>query len=212
MAIRRARRCRLRAVRAEQPFEQTTRIGNRRQRLRFGLPREVVGVGARVAAVAVARLARLFQPDLERGQPGLAANRLRRDLIGGNPELEIGAGSLQDLHARHVRPEGAPVIARAVLQRAPPVRRQVRQDQEFILHGFERREDARQDAERSLGGRRPVPHVDAVRQVEPGEAHRPGGSRAGEGGGHRVEERQADGRAQSLENGPPRQGFPGDDH
>ena len=73
---------------------------------------EVVGVGARVAAVAVAGLTRFFEADLERRQPGLLADRLGGDLIGGNPELEIRAGGLVDLDAGHVRAERAAVIAR----------------------------------------------------------------------------------------------------
>ena len=74
-------------VGAEEPLEQIARIGDRRQRLRLGLPRDVVGVGARVAVVAVAGLARFFEADFERGQLGLVADRVGGDLIGGDAEL-----------------------------------------------------------------------------------------------------------------------------
>ena len=113
-------------VGAEEALEQIARIGDRRQRLRFGFPRHVVGVGAGIAVIAIARLARFFETDFERGQRGQMAVGVGGDLVGGSGELEIGAGGPVDFDAGHVGGERAAVIAGADLQRAAPVGGEIR--------------------------------------------------------------------------------------
>ena len=56
---------------AEEALEEGARIEDRRQRLGLAAPREVVGVGAGVAGIAIARLARVFEADLERREARL---------------------------------------------------------------------------------------------------------------------------------------------
>ena len=72
---------------AEQPLEQRARIENRRQRLRLAPPRQVVGVRARIARIAIARLPRVFQPEFERREARLSADLVRDDLVHETPAL-----------------------------------------------------------------------------------------------------------------------------
>ena len=190
--------CQLRAV-AEQPLEERTRIEDRRQRLRLAAPREVVRVRARVARIAVASLARVLQPDFERREPRLPADLIRDQLIAGDTCLDVGDGLLH-LHAGEVRPAAAPVIARAVEQRAPGVVGEVAHQQDVVLERLERLQRLRKHAEPAFVARVPVPHVDAVRHVDERHAHgRLAALRARERGRHRVEERQGNGGAQAAQ-------------
>ena len=107
-------------ARAEQPLEEHARIEDRRQRLRLAPPRQVVGVGAGVAGVAIAGLARVVHAELERREARLVADLVGDDLIAGDARLDVDGG-LADLDAGQIRPGAAAVIAGAVEQRAAAV-------------------------------------------------------------------------------------------
>ena len=113
---------------AEQPLKQRARIENRRQRLSLAPPRQVVGVGAGVAGIAIARLARVFHAEFERREARLAADVVGDDLIERNAGLDIDQ-RLARLHAGEVRAAAAAVIARAVEQRAARIVRQIPEQQ-----------------------------------------------------------------------------------
>ena len=72
---------------AEQALEQRARIEDRRQRLRLAAPRQIVGVRAGVAGIAIARLARVFQADFERREARLLADLVGDDLVHETPAL-----------------------------------------------------------------------------------------------------------------------------
>ena len=78
---------------AEQALEQRARIENRRQRLRLASPRQIVGVGAGVAGIAIAGLARVFHAEFERREPRLIADLIGDNLVAGNAGLDIDQSS-----------------------------------------------------------------------------------------------------------------------
>ena len=195
----------------EQALEQHARVEHRRQRLRLAAPRQVVGIGAGIARVAVAGLARVVHAELERGEAGFVTDLVGDDLVAGDAGLDVDRGLL-DLDAGEVRSGTAAVIAGAVEQRAPAVVGQVADLDHVAAEGFERLEDARQlRGQRPLLRHVPVLHVDAVRHVEERQADgRLGGG--GEGGDHRIEEWQRHSGSDTLEEGPARKRLAGDDH
>ena len=114
-------RGRLHDICSEEALEQRSRIGDRRQRLRFRSPRHVVNVGARVIVIAVAGLPRFLKTYLYRRQFRQMSHRASRNLIRGDAELNIGASQAMNLHAGHVRRHCSSMIARANKKRTAPV-------------------------------------------------------------------------------------------
>ena len=93
---------------AEQPFEQRARIENRRQRLRLALPRQVVGVRAGVAGIAVARLARVLHADFERRETRRVGRSAWPTIWShGDAGLDVDGGLLH-LDAGEIDPEQRP--------------------------------------------------------------------------------------------------------
>ncbi len=196
---------------AEQALEQHARIEHRRQRLRLAAPRQVVGVGAGIARVAVAGLARIVHAELERGEARLVADLVGDDLVAGDARLDVDGG-LPDLDAGEIRPGAAAVIAGAIEQRAAAVVGQVADLDHVAAERFERLEDARQLAgQRALLRHVPVLHVDAIRHVHEGQANRRFGRRR-ERRHHRIEERKGDCGADALQKSPPRKRLASNDH
>ena len=195
---------------AEQPLEQHARIEDRRQRLGLAAPRQVVGVGAGVARIAVAGLPRVVHAELERGEARLVTDLVGDDLVAGDAGLDVDGGLL-DLDAGQVRPGAAAVIAGAVEQRAAAVVRQVADLDHVVAERFERLHDPRQLAERPFLRHVPVLHVDAVGHVQEGQADRRL-RRRGERRHHRIEEGQRDCGADPFQKRPARKGLAGNDH
>ena len=134
---------------AEQPLEQRARIENRRQRLRFAAPRQIVGVGAGIAGIAIARLARVFHAQFERREARLLADLIGHDLIEGNAVLDLDQRLLH-LNAGEIRSAAAAVIARAIEQRPARVVRQVAELQHVVFERLQRLQSARQFLELAL--------------------------------------------------------------
>ena len=95
-------------------------------------------VRARVARVAVAGERLRLQPELERRQLRVLAELLGRDLIGGNPQPEIGAAGLVRMHAGQERRGRARVVARAVAERPPGDLRQPAEHVDVLAERLER--------------------------------------------------------------------------
>ena len=117
---------------AEQPLEQRARIEHRRQRLRLVPPRQIVGVGARIAGVAVAGLAGVLEPHFERREARLAADLIRHQLVARHAGPDVADGLL-DLDAGEVRTAAAPVVAGAVEQGPAGVVREIPEQQDVLL-------------------------------------------------------------------------------
>ena len=205
-AILRFARARFRAENhavAEQPFEQRPRIENRRQRLRLAAPRQVVGVRAGVARIAIARLARIFQAEFERREARLPAHVVGHDLVERNAGLDIDQ-ALLDLHAGQVEAAAAAVIARAIEQRAPGIVGQVAEHEDVVLERLQRLQDARQLGELALVVRVPVAHDDAVGHIDERHADRRFAARgAAKAGTMASRKRKRDGGAHAAQKGAP---------
>ncbi len=197
---------------AKEALKQRPRIENGRQRLGFALPRQVIGVGAGVAGIAVAGLPRVFHAHFERREPRLVGHVSGYNLVAGNAGPDIHGGFL-DLNAGEVRPGAAAMIARAIEQRAPGVVGEVAQHEDIVavrLHGLQ---DARQLAQPALVGGVPLVHDDAVGHI--GECHaerRPGGAREGHRRNHGVQERKTYRRAHAAQKGSSMKRLPRDIH
>src|SRR6185295_15504285 len=93
---------------------------------------------AGVARIAVAGERLRLEAELERRQLGVLAELLRRDLIGGDAQLEIGAAGLARVDAGQERRGGARVVARAVAERPAVDLRQAAEDVEVLAVRLER--------------------------------------------------------------------------
>ena len=188
---------------AEQPFKQRSRIQNRRQRLGLAAPRQVVGVRAGIAGIAIARLARILQADFHRREARRPAHVVGHNLIHRYAGLDIHQALLH-LYAGQVAAAAAPVIARAIQQRAPGIVRQVAEHEDVVLERLQRLEDARQFGKLALVVRVPVAHDDAVGHVD--ERHADGrfaGARRRKGGHHGIQKRKGDGGSHAAQKGAP---------
>ena len=121
----------------EQPLEDGPWIDLGRQRAGRSAPRHG-HVRARVAGVAVTGERLRLQPELERGQLGVLSELLGRDLIGGDPEVEIGAAGLVRMDAGEERRGRARVVARAVAERPPVYLRQPAEHVDVLAERLER--------------------------------------------------------------------------
>ncbi len=139
---------------AEQPLEDGARIDFRRQRAGRSTPRHR-HVGAGVAGVAVAGERLRLEAELERGQLRVFAEFLRRDLIGGDAEVEIGAAGLVRVDAGEERRRRARVVARAVAERPARHLRQPAEHVELLPERLERLHRRAELEVRARGLRRP---------------------------------------------------------
>ena len=197
---------------AKEALERGPRAGFERHRRRGGPPRDAVAVGATVAAVAVAAQQTRLAAELERAEARLAAEVPRRDLVGRDPGVDVGAVGLPRVDAGEVARPGPRVVAGTVAERAAPVVREPAQDRDVVPVGSHRLQHAgqrrRQRSDGTIGRGRPLVHDDAVRHVD--EDHpvrrRGGVRRARERRHHGVEERQRQRGADAAEDGPSRKG------
>ncbi len=82
----------------EETFEKHAGIQGRRQRLRFTAPREVICVGAGVAGIAIAGLARVVHAEFDGRKARLTADLVGDNLVERNAGLDVDQGLL-DLNA-----------------------------------------------------------------------------------------------------------------
>ena len=193
----------------EEPLEQLARIGLHRQRRRRRAERDGGAVAAAVGAIAGAVPATPFGRHLERRQ-----RRVLPDVRGGQLIDRDAAVRLLARFRRHATEPGARVErmhrrgdGRLVLEPAD--------DRQLLLERLEGLEDRRQLEARALGGRRPVLHDRAVREIH--EAHARLRRRGGAGQhrprrNHRVEERQSDGHTRAAKEGATREMLLCDEH
>ena len=198
----------------EQPLEDEARVRFRGHGGRRTAPRNAVGVGARIAGIAVADRARVVASELERREARVRGEMLRRDLIDRNAVLDVGAGGLARVHAREIRGARTRVVAGSVAERVAVPVREAGQHDGVLAERLERLHDPRELEPEALPLRRPVDHRDAVGHVGEAKAERrlaePRGR--GKGGRHCVQHRQRDGRPHALQEGAPVQMFARDDH
>ena len=177
----------------------------RRHRRRRAAPGQAVRVGARVAGIAVADGPRVVAAELERREARLPGEMLRRDLIDRDAVVDVGAGGLARVHAGQVRGGRARVVAGAVAERVAVAMARA------PTAPASRRGTAPAASE-SARTANPAPspfgvqsaivmpfgtYVKASRSGAPPER-----CRRGEGGSHRVEQRQRDDGAHALQKRP----------
>ncbi len=166
------------AAAAEHAFEHEARIALGRHGLAFGAPREVELVGATVAGVAVAGLARGIAAEFEGRQAVATADAGGDHLVNRAADADVAAGGLAGLRAGEKRGAGAGVVAGAVAVGIGLGVAETGDDLEIGLVGFERGERGAELERRAGAGRPPVGVVDAVGHVDEGRAHRRGERRA----------------------------------
>ena len=198
-----------RARAPEQALEHGTRVGLERDRLRRRLPRDRVHVGAAVAGIAGADVAReVLGGDLDRGEHGILTDLVGDDLVERRAVPKVlGFRALRGA-ARQPGPGADGVRA---LQRPVEVRDHV----DVVAELFDRLEDRAELEAGALGRRRPVARALAHRHEHRAEAA------CGRGGGpcgrrerrdHGVEQRQGQRGAHGFQNRSTRQRRLGDEH
>ena len=192
-------------TRSEQPLEDQFRVHFFRERLRRRSPRHRRGVDARIARVTVARHRARFAADLKRGQTRLIADARRGHLIDRHAVANVRPVRLHRMSTGEERGQRASMIAAAVAMWPGTIRREAGQDEHVFLHGSQRLHDRHQFKAGSLGLRRPVGHVDAVRHVQKGHPvgsrlHRRSIRRPRSQRPHRLQPRQGDRGTQALQN------------
>ena len=182
-----ARAVRRAAALAEQALEDDARMGLGRQRRRGRRPRQIVLVDAGVAVVALAHRGEQIHRQLERRQPRLLADLLRRDLIDRRAQVVVGAlGPLRLGGAQ----EGG--VGRRVRAGIGVLQLQIRDHRELIDQRRQRAEDRRKLGE-ICAGRSPPGDVAAHRHVDKAQAAHRIRRRRGQRGhrrNHRIQQRQ----------------------
>ena len=136
---------RRRAAVAKQALEDGARVVLGRQRRRRRPPRQRVHVDAAVAVPAVADQIVQVEAQLERRQRRILAEHRRRDLIGGDAVVHVGAFGVLRVHAGEPGARAARVVAvGAVVRRVGVVLGQPAEDDHLILERRQRRQDRRQ--------------------------------------------------------------------
>ncbi len=204
---------------AEQPLEHRTRIDFRGQRTARSTPRHR-HVRAGVARVAIAGERLRLQPELERCQLRVSAERAGGDLIGRNPQAKIGAAGLVRMHAREECRGRTRVVARAVAQRTPGDLREPAEHVQMLAERLERLHRRTELEVRADRFRRPQERPralvagadDPVRRVDIAESNRRLCAEHGGRGPHGIEQRKCDGGAQATQERPPRERLVQIDH
>ena len=202
---------------AEQTLEHHARVRFHLERRGLVAPRD------RVRVEAVARVARdgggTLEHELQRRQRRRLAELTRRDLIGGDAELDAGwpetTVPLPGMDAAQPHRRRARMVPVAVSKRVGLSVRETAQHEQAVLDRRQRAQNRRQLEPGARGRRHPLLLDDAVRHVDESESGGGGGSGLGQGGRrrhHRVEQRQRDGRAQPAEERPARQRHLRNDH
>lgn len=111
------------------------------------------------------------------------------ELVDADSVLDVCACGLAGVCAGEVAGGGAGVIARSIAEGAASVVRETGDQSEFVFVFFERREDAGDLKVFALGLGSPVGHVDAIGDVDEGEA---GGALRVGGRCHGVEHGETD--------------------
>ena len=200
----------------EQSLEHRARIDLHRQRHRRGAIGDRRAIGAGVADRARDATGPHGDPQLERGQLRLAPRLERHALVHGHVRDrvdQVGIG----MHAREIGRPGARMVAgRIPLARIGGHVRQVAQHDEVVAMGRQAPQDHREVArQRTLLPGEPVAHGHPVGHVEPRRpAHRRrrGAAERGQGGDHRIQEREGQGGPHAPQHGPPREVRLGDEH
>ena len=125
----------------EQAVEDRTRVDLLGHRRGGRAPGDVRRIGAAIARVAVARLSAPLDAQLERGQPGLAADLLGGNLVGRDPDVDVGPISLERMYAREEARERPGMIAAAVTECLGVVLGQAGEHQQVVLEWPQRLED-----------------------------------------------------------------------
>ena len=206
-SMRRSRPFARRGADAEQQIEHGARVADHRQRLIRRRPADRVGIGARVAIRAAARLVDVLDAQLHRRNRGALAVLLRVVLIDRRADEDVRALRLLRMHLRQEHRARAEVIAADFRRRerlgVPHVG--VADDRDVVAERLERREAARRQVELAAHRRRrPQVLLDAERRAAGGAVHHldgrkanlaAGGLRRGAGRNHGLEERQRHGDA-----------------
>ena len=188
---------------AEQLLEDRARVELHRQRLRRAAPRQRVGVDAAEVAGAGAGVVGRIHRQLERGHLRVAGEVPRQQLVHRHvgDDLDFVAPAARRAGQERARGAGVNVV---------PVGLESRQHQHPVAERRQRLENRRQLEGRALGLRQPVVHRHPVRDVEglePVDRFRRG---AGQDRRHRLQQRQADRRAEAPQHGAPRQALRGE--
>ncbi len=214
-------RCRIARVFAttKQTFKHRTRIHFRRIRNRSTAPRDAVHIRAGITRIAVPCQVTVFNAKLQRRQPRLRTNLLRRHLIHRCAHRNIRTCRLARMHARQETGGRTRVVARTIAQRFAVMIFQASEDNDVVMHRRQRLQNLRQIERPSQRLRPPVPHIDAIRHIA--EHHAVGrgfcrrlrafGHRA-ERGHHCVQHRQRQRRTYSAQQTAPGNMFTGNNH
>ena len=155
-----ARRASRRRADAEQLIEHRARVANHRQRLGRRRPADRVGVDARVAVGAAARLIDVLDAQLHRRNRRVLAELLRVDLIERRAGEDVRALRLLRVRLREEHRRGAEVIAADLRrrERLGVADVGVADDGQVVAVRLERAQAGRRQVERRAGRRR-RPHV-----------------------------------------------------
>ena len=201
---------------AEQPLEERPRVALHRQRGRGRAPGQGADVGATEAGVAGAGELGQADAHLERGELGLPAEHLRRDLVDGGAGPEVGPLGRLGVHPGEERAGDAPVAAGGVARKlggggvVEPG-----QYLQPVAERFQGLQDRGELEPAALGGGGPVVHDRPVRDVHhPQPRLRPGRRplERGQGRDHPVQQRQGHRGAEAAEHGASGKRLSGDDH
>ena len=193
-----------RAPVAEEPLEHHPRVVLHRQRRRRRAPRDGVQVDAAVAVLAVADEPVEVDGELERRQRRVAADVLRRELVGGDPGPHVRALGLLRVHAVQPCRARPRVLAVPVAEGLGLAVGEAAHHRELLAVRRQRLQDGRQLEPGAGLGRRPLLHhrpVGDVDEPEPADRPRRGPGLRGEGRHHGVEQGQGDGRAEAAQEG-----------
>ena len=148
----------------------------------------------------------MFKPQLQGGEPGLAADGLSRDLVHRDAVPDIRPLGLLGMDSGEIGSRGPGVVAGTVAESTAVVVGQSAEPQAVVPVVLQWLEDGRHFEVGALAGRSPVGHDDPVGNVDKGQAGRciGRGRRLGrKGGNHGIQPGKADGYSHPTQKGSP---------
>jgi hypothetical protein len=189
---------------AKKALEDGARIRFRRHRRRRRTPGHIALISARVAGVAIARLANDVGSDLQGRETRQAADLIGGDLVDGDAGADVGPLGFADAHAGEESPSGAAMVAGAVGAGRSVLVIQPADDLNLALDRFQWPKGAVQfEVASGLPGRPPILRQSAIGEFH--ERHTDGRPQRGSGGlrsqqrPNRFQRRQGHAHAQTTQ-------------
>jgi hypothetical protein len=129
---------------AKEAFENQSRIGFGRQWLSGRTPGQVVAVSARVAGIAIPRLAHAITGEFEGREARQMPDPLGDHLVDGHSGMDVGSGGLLDAHAGKKGPARAGMVTGSVVAGIGAQILEPGNDLELALHGLQGLQRGRQ--------------------------------------------------------------------